>query len=72
MLEGIALDAAGVLVFFFFAIIALIMICGWMFLPKKEKLQRTNTRELKGKKYSSSENYTIFKALIEALKEEEK
>lgn len=72
MFEGIALDAAGILVFFFFAIIALIMICGWMFLPRKEKLQRTNTKKPKNKLYSSSENYTIFKALIETLKEEKK
>jgi len=72
MFEGIALDAAGILVFFFFAMIALIIICGWMFLPRKKKLQRTNTRKLKSKQYSPSENYTIFKALVKTLKEEEK
>jgi hypothetical protein len=48
------------------------MICGWMFLSRGEKTERTNTRKSKSKKYSSSENYTIFRALIKALKEEDK
>ena len=72
MFEEIALEAASILVFFFLVMMALIVICGLMFLPRGEKTERTNTRKSKSKRYSSSENYTIFRTLIEALKEEEK
>jgi len=71
MFEEIALEAAGMLVFFFLVMIALVIVCSWVLLPRRGKVERTSTRKLKNEDYSSSGDYTIFHALIEAMKEKE-
>ena len=86
MFEETALGACGMLIFLFLIMIAFVMVWGWILFTREDKMKGTSKRILKDEKYrsshktegelaekhSSSEGYTIFHALFEALKEEEK
>ncbi len=86
MFEEIAFEAGGMLIFLILVIITLVMVWGLILFTGEDKMRGKNKRRLKDEKYrsshktegeltkkpSSSEGYTIFHALFEALKEEEK
>ena len=86
MFEEMAFEAGGMLIFLILIIITLVVVWGLILFTGGDKMKGTNKRRLKDEKYcsshkteeeltkkhSSSEGYTIFHALFEALKEEEK
>lgn len=86
MFEEIALGAGGMLIFLILIIITLVVVWGLILFTGGDKMKGTNKKRLKDEKYhfshktegkltkkhSSSEGHTIFHALFEALKEEDK